>query len=262
MSLAAMVRYEFLRVGLSAVHRAGFVLAVLVSVLGCLSYLVLLRQLATAGGPAVAAEAAQLALGKGSVVHLYAGLHGAVAVASELGSGRAAQLLAADQRRGRWLAAKAGVAGACALAAQAVAAVVCVPLLGAFGGPEALGSPGVVTAVLLANAVDALLWVGYGIGVGVVMHGSSWTAPAVLAVPVALGQFFRAVEAYTGAPGWVPALNPFGGADLLRTPLPLDAPLVLVAGGGLDATVLYFAAFALGAGLMGARIFRTRDVHV
>lgn len=262
MTPGAMVRYEFLRVGLSPVHRAILALAVLVSVLGCLSYLVLLRQLAPAGGADGTVEAVQLALGKGSVVHLYAALHGALAVSSELGSGRAAQLLVADQRRGRWLASKALVAALCALAVQSVAVAACLPLVGAVSGTDVLGSPGALVVVVLSNAANALLWVGYGMGVALLLRGSSWTVLTVLSLPVLLGQLVRAFAASTGAPGWLPAVNPFQGAELLRTPLAVEAPLVLVQDTGLDATVLYFAAFALGMAMIGTRSFRTRDVNI
>lgn len=260
MSFGTMVRYELLRVVLSPLHRAAALTAVVVSVLGCLSYLVLLRQL-TPGDGCTAVEAVQLALGKGSVLHLYAALHGALAVAAELGSGRAAQLLVADGRRGRWLAAKAVVAAACVLPLQAVTAAVCVPLIPVLAGAEAAGPPGLVLTVVLGGAANALLWVAYGTGLGVLLRGSPWTVPAVLALPFALGQLFRALGASTRAPEWLSSVDPFRGAELLRAPLAVDAPLVLAPGDGADATVVYFAVFALGAAMMGARSFRIRDVN-
>jgi hypothetical protein len=195
--------------------------------------------------PAPSYDPAQDALSGVALGQLAIGILGVLALSSEFTTGSIRATFAAVPRRGRVLAAKAGVTTALTLAAGEVLAFAAVATFQAVAPPGAphvsLGQPGVLRAVLLAGVYPGLVGLAgiglaalirYTAGAIAVLAGVVFVLPLVL---LPLGEH-GTVEKFLP---WMIALNS------LTAVKPVPGSLSAVAGLGM---LCLYAAVLLGAG--------------
>lgn len=195
--------------------------------------------------PAPSYDPAQDALSGVALGQLAIGVLGVLVLSSEFATGSIRATFAAVPRRGRVLAAKAGVTAAATLAAGellAFAAVAAFEAAAPHGAPHvSLGQPGVLRAVLLAGVYPCLIGligtglaslIRYTAGALAVLVGVVFVLPLVL---LPLGEH-GTVEKFLP---WMIALNS------LTAVKPVVGSLSAVAGLGM---LCLYAAVLLGAG--------------